>query len=372
MSCLAGNAQSALNQRTSLHRSGKRCMPSMPRACPPSLFAAGSRQAAQQGRSASETRRLRASSSAKAEAPAAPVTVGVAETGSHSQRGTVRKQNEDRLVAEVTAAAGPGMPFGYAAVFDGHGGWATAEWLQNELLGYIEGAWQGGNAPEAAADKEVLRPKGGLMSMMGERGIGGAKCGSTAAVALLYASPSGAGTTLLTANVGDARVLLVRGSQVLQLTEDHVPDQEEERIRIERQNPSKNLALVRYVGGTWRVGGILALSRAFGDAYLKGTGQFEGVSAGSDGYSSGFGVIAEPYTQVTQLTADDRWLVISSDGLFANEERGGGGGLSNAEAGALCDKLAGSGCSAIAKALAEAAVKAGTTDDVTVVVLRLK
>ncbi len=53
---------------------------------------------------------------------------------------------------------------------------------------------------------------------------------------------------------------------------------------------------VRYQGGTWRVGGLLALSRAFGDAYLKGSLQFEGVAAGSDGYSSGFGLIAEPYT----------------------------------------------------------------------------
>jgi hypothetical protein len=27
--------------------------------------------------------------------------------------------------------------------------------------------------------------------------------------------------------------------------------------------------MVRYIGGTWRVGGLLALSRAFGDSYLK-------------------------------------------------------------------------------------------------------
>jgi protein phosphatase 1K len=59
---------------------------------------------------------------------------------------------------------------------------------------------------------------------------------------------------------------------------------------------------VRFVGGTWRVGGILALSRAFGDAYLKGSLQFEGVRAGSDGYSSGFGVISEPDTVLTELT----------------------------------------------------------------------
>ena len=62
------------------------------------------------------------------------------------------------------------------------------------------------------------------------------------------------------------------------------------------------MPLVRYVGGTWRTGGILALSRAFGDAYLKGSGQFEGVPSGSDGYSSGFGVIADPTVALTPLT----------------------------------------------------------------------
>jgi hypothetical protein len=47
------------------------------------------------------------------------------------------------------------------------------------------------------------------------------------------------------------------------------PCRESERVRIERNNPNPKLPMVRYVGGTWRVGGLLALSRAFGDAYLK-------------------------------------------------------------------------------------------------------
>ena len=62
------------------------------------------------------------------------------------------------------------------------------------------------------------------------------------------------------------------------------------------------MPLVRYVGGTWRVGGILALSRAFGDAYMKSSLQFEGMRASSDNYSSGFGVIAEPDTYLTDIT----------------------------------------------------------------------
>ena len=77
---------------------------------------------------------------------------------------------------------------------------------------------------------------------------------------------------------------------------------EQERLRIEAKNPNPKMPLVRYVGGTWRVGGILALSRAFGDAYMKSSLQFEGLRASSDGYSSGFGVIAEPDTSLIELT----------------------------------------------------------------------
>lgn len=46
-------------------------------------------------------------------------------------------------------------------------------------------------------------------------------------------------------------------------------NRESERLRIEAQNPNPKMPMVRYIGGTWRVGGLLALSRAFGDSYLK-------------------------------------------------------------------------------------------------------
>lgn len=288
-----------------------------------------------------------------------------------STQGTARKQNEDRYLIQDLGGARPET---IAAVFDGHGGNATAEWLRDNFSKYIEKFWGEIASPEGAtteaflaADRRILAPKKGFMGMVGERGIGGSKCGATGAVALFYKDSSGS-SSVLAANAGDARVLLGTKDGVIQMTVDHVPDSEDERKRIESQNPNKNMPLVRYIGGTWRVGGLLALSRAFGDAYLKGTGQFEGIQAGSDNYSSGFGVIAQPDIMTKALTKDDRWLIVASDGLFENEVRGGGGGLSNEEVIKICDKNSSKECKEIAALLIDAAVAAGTTDDVTVVV----
>lgn len=299
---------------------------------------------------------------------------GLRELGGLSVQGTSRKRNEDRYMIHPSTVLNLDT---VAAVFDGHGGYATAEWLKDNFSKYVEKFWSDIPSPEAAiteaflaADRKILTPKKGFMGMMGERGIGGSKCGATGAVAVVYKGKEGT-ASLLAANAGDARVVLGSKGQAIQMTVDHVPDSEDERKRIESQNPNPNMPLVRYIGGTWRVGGLLALSRAFGDAYLKGTGQFEGVQAGSDNYSSGFGVVAEPDVMTRTLSEDDSWLVIASDGLFENEVRGGGGGLSNEEVIKLCDKNAKKSCEDIAALLIDAAVDAGTTDDVTVIVGKL-
>lgn len=64
--------------------------------------------------------------------------------------------------------------------------------------------------------------------------------------------------------------------------------------------------------------------------------------------------------------------MLASDGLFAEEARGGGGGLDNAQVAELCAAAGGDvSCAALAEALTAAAVSIGSTDDVTVVVLRL-
>ncbi|KAI8104210.1 hypothetical protein M9435_006733 [Picochlorum sp. BPE23] len=273
------------------------------------------------------------------------------ELGGLSVQGTSRKRNEDRYMIHPSNVSNIDT---IAAVFDGHGGYATADWLKSNFSKYVEKFWTDVPSPEAAtteaflaADRKILTPKKGFMGMMGERGIGGSKCGATGAVAIVHKGSDGA-AAVLAANAGDARVILGSKGSALQMTVDHVPDSEDERKRIEGQNPNPNMPLVRYIGGTWRVGGLLALSRAFGDAYLK-----------------------EPDIMTRTLSEDDAWLIIASDGLFENEVRGGGGGLSNDEVIQLCDKNAKKSCEDIAALLIDAAVEAGTTDDVTVIVGKL-
>eukprot|EP00967_Tisochrysis_lutea_P043238 scaffold52215_cov15-Tisochrysis_lutea.AAC.1 len=76
------------------------------------------------------------------------------------------------------------------------------------------------------------------------------------------------------------------------LSVDHKPNSKEERQRIE------NAGGVVVWAGTWRVGGVLAVSRAFGDKPLKRY------------------VIATPDIREESLRDDDEFLILASDGLW--------------------------------------------------------
>ena len=69
------------------------------------------------------------------------------------------------------------------------------------------------------------------------------------------------------------------------------------------------------------------------------------------------------------------FLVLSSDGLYSNEERGGGGGLSNERVGELCAAAPKDATAAqlakLAEEMAREAVEKGSTDDITVLIVRL-
>ncbi|KAJ6375084.1 hypothetical protein OIU77_000116 [Salix suchowensis] len=110
--------------------------------------------------------------------------------------------------------------------------------------------------------------------------------GSTAVVAVL--SPE----HIIVANCGDSRAALSRGGRAIPLSVDHKPDRSDELARIEAAG-----GRVIFLNGA-RVEGILAMSRAIGDRYLKPV------------------VIAEPEITFTQREPEDECLILASDGLW--------------------------------------------------------
>ncbi|GMI80755.1 ABA-HYPERSENSITIVE GERMINATION 3, ARABIDOPSIS THALIANA PROTEIN PHOSPHATASE 2CA [Hibiscus trionum] len=110
--------------------------------------------------------------------------------------------------------------------------------------------------------------------------------GSTAVVAIVTPDK------IIVANCGDSRAVLCRNGVALPLSDDHKPDRPDELIRIEEAG-----GRVIYWDGP-RVLGVLAMSRAIGDNYLKPF------------------VIPEPEVTITERTSEDECLILGSDGLW--------------------------------------------------------
>jgi protein phosphatase 2C len=114
-------------------------------------------------------------------------------------------------------------------------------------------------------------------------------CGTTALVAVQQAG------RFCIAHCGDSRAVLCENNIARQLTVDHKPDVPEERDRI---LAAGGLVFRRHNHGQSMVMGLLAMSRALGDAYL-------------DPYIS-----HEPDVMTFECTPGMQFLLLASDGLF--------------------------------------------------------
>ncbi|XP_010454823.1 PREDICTED: probable protein phosphatase 2C 71 [Camelina sativa] len=179
---------------------------------------------------------------------------------------------------------------GLFGVFDGHGGARAAEYVKRHLFSnlithpkFISDTKSAIADAYTHTDSELLKSENSQTR----------DAGSTASTAILV------GDRLLVANVGDSRAVICRGGNAFAVSRDHKPDQSDERERIENAG-----GFVMWAG-TWRVGGVLAVSRAFGDRLLK---QY---------------VVADPEIQEEKIDDSLEFLILASDGLwdvFSNEE----------------------------------------------------
>ncbi|XP_030444606.2 probable protein phosphatase 2C 75 [Syzygium oleosum] len=195
-------------------------------------------------------------------------------------------------------------PVHFFAVFDGHGGHHVSRLCREKMHVFLEeeltraGGQQ--QADEDDAWREVMRTSFRRMDEVAMNtcacGSVGSRCGchpmelalggSTAVAAVL--TPD----RIVVANCGDSRAVLCRGGKVVPLSRDHKPDRPDELARIEAAG-----GRVIYENGA-RVEGILAMSRAIGDKYLKPV------------------VTSEPEITFTARQAEDDCLILASDGLW--------------------------------------------------------
>ncbi|XP_066382427.1 probable protein phosphatase 2C 30 [Miscanthus floridulus] len=111
--------------------------------------------------------------------------------------------------------------------------------------------------------------------------------GSTAVVAVVGPRH------LVVANCGDSRAVLCSGGAAIPLSDDHKPDRRDELERIDAAG-----GRVIFWDGA-RVFGMLAMSRAIGDSYLKPF------------------VISDPEVRVVERKdGEDEFLILASDGLW--------------------------------------------------------
>ncbi|CAN6541035.1 unnamed protein product [Malus baccata var. baccata] len=190
-------------------------------------------------------------------------------------------------------------PVHFFGVYDGHGGNQVAKFCAERMHEVIAQEWD----RETIDGYEWQRRWEAAFSIGFERAdneltaepVVPEMVGSTAVVTVL------SGCQIITSNCGDSRALLCRGTETIPLTVDQKPDREDELKRIEGEGGK----VINWNGA--RVFGVLAMSRAIGDRYLRPW------------------IIPVPEVTFMTRTDEDECLILASDGLWdvmTNEEVG--------------------------------------------------
>jgi serine/threonine protein phosphatase PrpC len=231
--------------------------------------------------------------------------------------GNSAKVNQDSFFAHVNFANYPDLYF--FGVCDGHGfyGGEVSGYVKQRLPALLSQHPSIYTNPRKALNSEILRCNAELSQINLDVNFSG-----TTLVCVLIK-----GSTLYCANVGDSRALIARQINdnlnntstgrhwmSIALSRDHKPDDKAESVRIMQCNgrvesyqdengnpvgPARVWLKNQDLPG-------LAMSRSLGDAV-----------------AASVGVIAEPEILEFQLTSEDKFIIIGSDGIFeflSNEE----------------------------------------------------
>ena len=166
-------------------------------------------------------------------------------------------------------------------LFDGHGGGQVSKFLQENFANYMKKIFH---------SEDYINRFNQLFKIIDQdiRALNCPTVGSTGTIVFIERKDNK--KYLYCANIGDSRCVLVSKDKVKRLSYDHRVADPEERNRI-----LSNGGII--VNG--RVYGILMLSRSFGDFLTKD-----------------FGTIVTPHVVKYEITQDDLYCVIASDGVW--------------------------------------------------------
>lgn len=190
----------------------------------------------------------------------------------------MREKNEDVIVVKKSKINGEVI----ACCFDGHGGSFVSEFLGNYLIKSISNTYD---------NQTLIDRVETLHYRMAQRFPSQtAECGSTILVCRVDASKR----RLQVLHLGDSRaVLSTKKGKVVQLTKDHSPDIPDERLRISMEGQE---ILWDSEDEVYRINGY-SLSRAFGDAQVKG-------------------ISHTPVVANFELSSDTDYIILACDGLW--------------------------------------------------------
>ncbi|KAJ8286201.1 hypothetical protein GJAV_G00035720 [Gymnothorax javanicus] len=266
-----------------------------------------------------------------------PAPVRPLWTSIHAIRNARRKM-EDRHVALTQFNQLFGLQDavhrGYFAVFDGHGGVDAAAYAATHLHVAL------GNHDNLQSDPaDALKGAFTLTDDMFREKVKRERLrsGSTGVAVML------AGDWLHVAWLGDSQALLVRQGEPVTLMDPHKPEREDEKQRIE------DLGGCIAFMGCWRVNGTYAVSRAIGDFDQKPY-----ISSEADCAS-------------VQLSGDEDFVLLACDGFFDTVRAAEVPGL-------VMDGLreSGGGAGPVAQHLVAQAKNAGSSDNITVLLVFLR
>ena len=228
----------------------------------------------------------------------------------------------------------------FVGVFDGHGGKGISKYLKNNLPKFFIKKFN----KKIYEDKRLATKYfSGVFNMVQnniekEHPRMSKYCGSTSLLGIYHYDKKN-NPMLWMLNVGDCRAVLCKSdNNVEQLTEDHKPNTNKEKDRIKKLGGN-----IYYDGYDWRIKD-LSLSRAFGDCEAKPY------------------VSHMPEIYRYKLNPNDKFVIFACDGLWDV--------ISNIKASNFVLNLMKKKYKEnIAKKLASYAIKEGSYDNVTVVIM---